>query len=400
MEAPARRDASPTRGSGTPVNKTRNNSADLLRIVAMLMIVTWHLIGHGGVLAAYDDSPLGYALTLIAKSISLVAVNCYVLISGYFLVESTFRIKKLFSLIIQVAFYSLGIYSTLVIFGLISFSASGYVQAIFPVFGGLYWFVSAYVGMYLLSPFINRFIASIGQKAHLSIITLLVAIFSVWPSLLLLIKGTTSSKLLLFDGYNVLWFLVLYCIAAYIRLYYVPTHKMSFHLRRYLLSAGVVSLLFVAIHYIAHRIPTIRVTTISSDLSDYNSLTALVPAILLFIVFLNLKISNKSIGKIIALLSPLTFGVYLIHDEPHLRKLLWGYLDLPSHIHNPYFPLYCLFIVAAIYVICSLVDWCRAALFRYAGNISSVKTTGDQVERLLHSLSQRTMAVVDKLLRA
>jgi surface polysaccharide O-acyltransferase-like enzyme len=352
-------------GSGELANKIRNSNIDLLRIVAMLMIVIWHLIGHGGVLGAYNNSPLEQNLTLIVKSLCLVAVNCYVLISGYFLTGSTFRVKKLFNLIVQVIFYSLSIYTILVISGLISLTEFGYIQAVFPVFGGLYWFVSAYVGMYLLSPFINRFILSINQKVHLSILTLLIGIFSIWPFVLLFIKGTASSKLILFDGYNIVWFIVLYFIASYIRLYYVPKFKIGHYLRRYLLAAGIVSTLFVGAHYVTNIIPDVRVTTIFNNLSNYNSLTALIPSLLLFIVFLNLRINNTVVNKLISVLSPLTFGVYLIHDEPHIRKLLWGYLDLPSQINNSYFALYCIFVVAIIYIACSLIDWCRGEVAEY-----------------------------------
>ena len=50
----------------------------------MLMIVTLHFLGKGGVLNAPLDSTrhiFGWAI----ESVCIVAVNCYVLISGYFL---------------------------------------------------------------------------------------------------------------------------------------------------------------------------------------------------------------------------------------------------------------------------------------------------------------------------
>src|SRR5690606_38125865 len=133
--------------------------------------------------------------------------------------------------------------------------------------------------------------------------------------------------------------------------------------------------------------------------SNYNSLTALIPSLLLFIVFLNLRINNTVVNKLISVLSPLTFGVYLIHDEPHIRKLLWGYLDLPSQINNSYFALICIFVVAIIYIACSLIDWCRALLFRYASNVPALKNTDDEMERLLNMVSQKALALVDRVLR-
>ena len=76
---------------------------DFLRIVAMLMIVTLHFLGKGGVLGVAAMSSR-YNLAWAIEEVCIVAVNCYVLISGYFLIKSRFRLSRLITLSFQVLF--------------------------------------------------------------------------------------------------------------------------------------------------------------------------------------------------------------------------------------------------------------------------------------------------------
>ena len=72
------------------VKKERQLNYELLRIIAMLMIVSLHYLGKGGLLgnpARQDMTAAGYTAWL-AEAFCLVPVNVYVLISGYFGVDS------------------------------------------------------------------------------------------------------------------------------------------------------------------------------------------------------------------------------------------------------------------------------------------------------------------------
>ncbi|WP_216634949.1 acyltransferase family protein, partial [Selenomonas sp. oral taxon 126] len=68
-------------------NAVRNNSLDLLRIIAMMMIISMHYVGHGGGDTAVYGSVANLEAWLI-KSFVSVGVNCYILITGYFLINS------------------------------------------------------------------------------------------------------------------------------------------------------------------------------------------------------------------------------------------------------------------------------------------------------------------------
>ena len=139
------------------IKKKRNPNLDLLRIVSMLLIIWLHSIDHhSGVIEAADKAGgvIGLYIRVVFMLVQ-ICVNCYVLISGYFLVKSTFRLQKLVALWIEVVFYSFTIKLIFMLTGYTPFSAVSLVSCLVPVFTGRYWFITIYFGLYLISPFLN-----------------------------------------------------------------------------------------------------------------------------------------------------------------------------------------------------------------------------------------------------
>lgn len=88
--------------------KKRNLNLDMLRILCMFFVVTIHCLGRGGLIegTAIKFGTVNYHLTQILNALLIVEVNCFVLISGYFLCTSEFKLKKLVSVWGQTVFYS------------------------------------------------------------------------------------------------------------------------------------------------------------------------------------------------------------------------------------------------------------------------------------------------------
>ncbi len=343
----------------------------------MLMIVNLHFLGKGGVLGAVVPSSPGYYIVWLFEGLSIVAVNCYVLISGYFQVKSTFKMKNLLSLVTQVTFYTVFIYAIMLATGRVEFNLPSLVGALLPVFANDYWFITAYVGMYILSPFMNQFIAILNREQHKKIIFVLAALFSVWPSLFMQYWQTNAigdAGYGMASGYSVMWFLVLYISAAYVRLYYKPDYRLKKHIVHYLALALVVPICI----YIAGNLSVIlndtNLIAYNNLFLSYNFLPTYLTSIALFVVFLNISISNQLINRFIALLSPLALGVYLIHENPYIRSLLWESLQVSSRLTHLKFPLYAVVIIFAIYITCTAIDWLRLKLFNAIQKTSSFKS--------------------------
>ena len=119
----------------------RNIGLDALRIISMIMVLTLHYLGKGGLLDRNNTSEIYNIIYLLLETLSIVAVNCFILISGYFLCKSEFKLKKFLKLWGEVIFYSIIIYVIFVIIGIEKISISNLVRIIFPVITNQYWFV-------------------------------------------------------------------------------------------------------------------------------------------------------------------------------------------------------------------------------------------------------------------
>ena len=131
---------------------------EILRIVAMLMIITLHYLDKGGVLKEFTlKMGLNRELAWIIEALCMGSVNIYVLISGYFLSKSEFKFKKVILLWAQILCYSWIITAVFAIVtkGAFNFANGIYdaIPLILPVTGAHYWFGTVYILLYLFVPF-------------------------------------------------------------------------------------------------------------------------------------------------------------------------------------------------------------------------------------------------------
>ena len=192
---------------------SRKSNIEMLRVLAMLMVTMLHALGHGGVLDQYKFGTLGYVLFWTIETLCYVAVNVFVLITGYFMVTSETKISRIIKLYFQVEFYTM---LCLLVAKFIFFKPidlRDILNTLFPFTSGTYWFVSAYVILIALVPFLNKFIKSINRQQHFMAIVLLTVLFCIIPTFMF------WSRDILGNGYNFIWFIVIYITAAYIRIY-------------------------------------------------------------------------------------------------------------------------------------------------------------------------------------
>ena len=159
---------------------TRNSSFELLRIIAMLMIIGHHFVVHGGFL---DASTVNSWILTFLEFGGKFGVIIYLLISGYFMVTSKFTFRKLLKLWCQVWFYSVLLYVLSIFLPNFHFSARGLVTALFPVLMVEWWFVTYYIFLYLLSPFINKLAKVLSRSEYGWLIVLLLFLYNVYNNL-------------------------------------------------------------------------------------------------------------------------------------------------------------------------------------------------------------------------
>lgn len=342
-------------------SKPRQSNMELLRVIAMLMIITLHYLDKGNVLVEFGQmQSLNHYMAWIVEALCYVSVNIYVLISGYFLVTSKFTFKKLFLLWAQILFYSWVIGGILLLTGMVGEEATTFYELIYialPVTTGHYWFATVYVLLFAIFPFLNAGIEKMSRKQHKACFMLLVILFSVWKTILPMALPMADGK-----GMDIVWFVCLYMIAAYIRKYpdCIRRKKYVYILGYFLwcvITFGVGLLLLVAERFIG------KLGGYATCWYDYNSLPILLASVCLFVAFLKIDIRKPLLCKGINALATATFGIYLIHEHRYLRYLWPQWLMTEQSTGTPWMILHLLISIIVVFVICALIEWIRKWLF-------------------------------------
>lgn len=294
----------------------RQANLELLRCLAMMMVIALHYLGKGNLLVNLEEAWLYPAevTAWLLESFCIVAVNVYMFISGYFLCTSTFKPSRLIRLWLQVWMYS-------VAFGLIGaftgimegtvVDTHFFLTLIFPVSMGHYWFMTAYVFLYIMLPFLGLAAGKM-TKRQLQIAVLL----------LLFALSLTKSALpvrLEMDGrgYDCLWYICVFAAAAYVRRFGVPfLEKRGRSLALYL---GCCMLIFCGIMILREvYLRTGRLDRMLTVCMEYNHILPFLAAAGLFGAFRRLKVSGR-FAAFVCKIAPYTLGVYLLHENLGLR---------------------------------------------------------------------------------
>ena len=156
--------------------KVRQSNFELMRIISMFMILVWHIFLYG---VNMDTAAPNIKLMFdFFRAIMVVHVNSFILVSGYFLVNSSFKMSKLLKINDSVVFYKIVIYLIFAYLGLASVDSISILRNFFPLDLENYWFIRIYMIMYIFSPFYNIFLNSISKSVHKKIIIIMFFLFS------------------------------------------------------------------------------------------------------------------------------------------------------------------------------------------------------------------------------
>lgn len=338
----------------------RQANFELLRIVAMMMIIVLHYLNKGDLLAAYttDRSAVNCAAHL-TEAFCIVAVNCYVLLGGYFLVESVWKPGRVVSLAAQILFYSVLIPVVLICAGVVSaqeLSVYDWLGFVLPVETEHYWFATAYLVMYAFAPFLAEGVRRVEKRTLQIVIGILVLYFSVWKSVLPVRLATDRY------GYDFGWFLCLFLIAAYIRLYGLP--KLERRRNAVLLYVGMSLGIFLLTAAAAVAAGKVTALEYYMDMpTTYNHILCFAGAIGLFMICKDTRLPEGRAAAVIRGLAPYTFGVYLVHEHLLVRYAWMQWLGVDYVRGSWLFVPHMTGCVLLIYATGTAVDYVRQKLF-------------------------------------
>lgn len=332
------------------VKKTRQAGLEILRILSIFLITCVHMLNYGGFLGN-AGSVKELALLRLLYSFFTVSVNVFVLISGYFLVKSKFKISKVIKLWLTVVFYTVSLYVISMIFFHDAFSFKDLIKCFFPLIFQKYWFFTAYFCLYLISPLLNKILNNIDKKQAI-IILAGIFVLSYFSK-----RFDIDTVINLNSGYNVLWFICLYFIGGIIKLFPFKDKKWLTGL----MFIGSILLIWLNFYYNKGHFGY----KILYNSPEYTAPLVLLGSISLFLLFKDFSFKNSVFNKIVSIISSTTFGIYLLQEGNFIKPhIYFDILKVQNRYGNLNSILYIFAFVLIIFAAGFIFDLVRQFIFK------------------------------------
>lgn len=235
--------------------------------------------------------------------LSIIAVDLFVFISGYFGIRSTPR--SFVKFLVPPIFYT-------VILGALVGEPTLRIP---PFFTSPWWFVNAYFLLMLFAPFLNIVIENTSKRQHFFLVVG-ISFLNIWQGFLQQQEGLVS-------GFTIANFINIYIFAQYYRKYGIGLSALKnkyYNLLLFLLLfLAAITLYVVKFH--AEKYVMLGLV------NYYNSPLVLLGAFLVFITFEKIKLNSTIVNWI----ASSSFSVYLISNfyffREHWYKPFWAYMD-------------------------------------------------------------------------
>ncbi len=336
--------------SDTSHGSGRMYNMDLERVLLIFLVIALHFDNRdmGGALNAMSSSPGMEIFIRITQSLAICAVDAFIISSGYFAaVKAEKGLKDVFSipwrkalwLLIACSFYRVVGYVLYVLWITQDFSPRVLIGYLVPN----NWFVCLFVTLLLFSPFIDRGLFSLSRSsagnlipqgtgfcsgkavALSSLLCILTLTFSVAPTIVSVageLAGVNIQGLSTVtwqgdgSGFNIALFVYMYCLGYALRLNrdYWDRFPAVFYLIMYVLA----SLL------------TAAVSRITESIWSYSSVTVVLEAMMLTLLFTRIRIGSDMIGRVISAVGGCSLGIFIWHTMPLMIFGLWSRFDIPA----------------------------------------------------------------------
>ena len=332
--------------------KHRDSNFECLRIIAMILVLIVHATFMSVVIPSTEDvnnHPIQSFCTYTFAALSIVCVNLFVLISGWFGIH--FRTKRLISFIFTAFFYGLLIYVLLLLVNPFKFQNWNSLSIVLMINSTNYWFVKSYVILYIFSPILNTYIDNCNEKQlnHTLIVFFSFQTIYGWLSL--------YGALEFHGGYSALSFMGLYLLAQYF-------HRYPGFTKRWSAKHGIglffgIAFFNASLGFIVTRLGL----PIAGRIFTYTNPLVIIQSLALLIGFSKLSFHNKLINWT----ASSCFAVYLIHGNDFILRTHYA-LTIRNWFQQescPIFLCYTFLFISLIFIASILIDKVRIRLFQF-----------------------------------
>lgn len=295
------------------IRNNRNYGIDLLRIIAMLYVVILHSLGRGGVLNTSEVGSPQYMVAWFMELWAYCAVDIFALISGYVGFSEVEKKQKYSSYIVmwlQVVTYGIVVTE---VYGMINADAvtiQDYWDMLKPVSNNLYWYFTAYTGVFIIMPFLNAAVRGCSEKQLKRLLIIMFIVFSCFDNIV--------KSLGMGNGYTFIWIALLYLVGAAIK-----KCNIGKNIKPATAFIGIVILIILSWLWKIYGFEfKILGKVVNNHLFvAYTSPTICAVAMLYIVGFSKIRFP-KMIEKVIGFLAPGAFAVYILNNQ----RFIWNYM--------------------------------------------------------------------------
>ncbi|WNX85164.1 acyltransferase [Agathobaculum sp. NTUH-O15-33] len=329
------------------MNQEKQSNVELLRIIAMLFVIAYHIISQSNALDVVNSD--NFVFCVVFHAGGRMACNIFVMIGAFFLVDLPFRVERITQLYIKTLFACLLVNG----FILLTFphitNTSLYFLQFFPIAGKPYWFIQNYIFLLVLSPFLNQILHNNKNNAYIKGLLFGALVIVALGSIPLLSTYIPFSN-------DLVWFVFLYCLMGYLKQH--PIRILASKYTCLLIALMMYSVMCVSVLIFDHlKTMWLHAWEIRFFfVSTYQSFFSFICALCLFYFFVNIRIPTSKIINVIARHS---FGIFILHQVPILYwdGWVWKYFfKIDVQFNTPQFIPYCFFVMFAVVIMGMLID--------------------------------------------
>lgn len=330
----------------------RNTGLDIVRTFAILFVVGIHFFYHTNFYKV-PVSGKNMILQVALRWLFTICVPLFVMITGYLQTEKKPE-KKYFKKLIPI----LGVYvfySVLSILMRVFFlkevqSVPKWIGEIL-IFGAdkYSWYINMYIGLFLLTPFLNMIHRSLDNKKDYRIFLFVLIFLTGVPGFFnpLAAQNGMFRYLAFSDWWTKFYPITYYFIGAYIKKYPIKLNK----------KMAVLSLALVVLAETAITWFYTRGKLFTAVIGDYGSILIVAETVLFFIIFYDVKINNRYMSGMLSTIASLSLDIYLcsyISD-----KLVYTYVMNNLFKSQQQILFYGVFVVMASFSLAFIVAYLR-----------------------------------------